>query len=100
MLSFEILPWEGKTCFLVSYIDLSLKEHTVNETTIILRALRKHQEDCTKLFDTIDQAQAFMDTYLEHLKLYLAKQSPPKDGWVWARKETQIAVYGDKTHGS
>jgi len=93
MLSFEILPWKGKTCFLVSYIDLSLKEHSVNETTIVLRALRKHQEDCSELFDTIDEAKAFMDTYLEHLKLYFAKQPPPEGGWIWTHKqETKLSL--------
>ena len=91
MLSFEILPWEGKTCFLVSYIDLNFKEHSVNDTTIILRALGKHQEGCNQLFDTIDQAKAFMDTYLEQLKLYLARQPAPVNGWIWTQKGEKLA---------
>ena len=93
MLSFELLPWEGKNCFLVSYVDLSLREHPASETEVVLRALGKMDKgDRQVLFDTIDAAKAFIDTYLEHFKLYYEKKPAPEGGWIWTRGQQKLSL--------
>ena len=94
MLSFEILPWEGRTTFLVSYLDLTLKQHQDrSEFAVVARALS--QDSCAnqrKQFDTLENAKAFMDTYIEHLGLYLEKKPAPASGWIWEQKEKPVEV--------
>jgi len=85
MLTFEILPLEGKVQYLVGYIDLSFKEHTPDETMIALRAMGKISNQYNKLFDTIDSAAEFMNKYLEQLKRYLNHESAPQEGWIWTK---------------
>lgn len=89
MLSLEILRWKGKTLFLIDYIDLTFKQHPVDvsEVAIVARAFGTIQTGRRKVCENLEEVQKFMDTYLEHLYLYLEKEPPPEGGWIWSKQE-------------
>lgn len=88
MLTFEIVPFQGETLYLVDYVDLTLKAHTsdMTELEIVSRALGPALKGRRKTFETLSEAKTFIDTYIEHFALYMAECSEPKDKWIWSRE--------------
>lgn len=97
MISLEVLPWNGKTLYLIDYVDLTFKEHPVDvsEVAIIARALGTMQKGHRKVCDNLEEVRRFIDIYLEHLGLYMAKHPPPEGGWIWNSVETLSVQTGE-----
>lgn len=74
MLSFEIVPYEDKTLYLVDFVEL---------TQINQRYRRA-------IFDDLKEAKDFIDTYLEHFALFMAKCLEPESGWIWSNVHTNV----------
>lgn len=72
LLSFEIVPYEGKTLFLVDYVDLT------HQPLVVYRRV---------IFEDLEKAKKFIATYLSHFGLWMSSKPCPVEKWIWSQVE-------------
>ena len=74
VLSFEIVPYEDKTLYLVDFVELT----------------HENQPYRRAIFDDLKDTKDFIDAYLEHFALFMAKCPEPEGGWIWSHVPTNV----------